>query len=160
MTTLVLADQRNPGCVIVERTRATARVRVRMRARQLDRDLARGISPDSSVCLSVRAHDLIGQRARGALARAIRRLLDDATGPVQSGHFNVPICRSKVRRSKGTLEKLGDRLLGDGPLDARGLAQLRLLLSDGAGPIYSHPGANDLEPALQCVLTALEVQAA
>ncbi len=160
MTTLVLADKRNPGCVVVERCRTAVRVRVRVHARQLDRALARGVSPDSSAGLSVRAHDLIGSRARGMLAKAIRRLVDDVSHPLQPLHFTVPICRSKVWRSRHTLEELADRLLGDEPLDARGLAQLRLLLSDGAGPLYDHPSANDLEPALERAIAALEVQPA
>jgi hypothetical protein len=160
MTTLVLSDNRDPSCVIVERSRATARVRTRMRARQLDRALAQGISPDSSAGLSVRAHDLIGSRERGTLAQAIRRVMDEATQPPRPLHFSIPICRSKVWRSRRTLQELAERLVSGEPLDARGLAQLRLLLSDGAGPLYGHPGANDLEPALERVRDALEVQIA
>src|ERR1700744_1279076 len=116
MTTVVLADERNPGCVIVERSRAVARMRARMCARRLDRALARGISPDSSARLSVHAHDLIGVRARGVLSRSIRRLLDDAVHPLRPLSFNVPVCRSKVLRSRRTLEELADRLTSHQPL--------------------------------------------
>ena len=158
MTTLVLTDRRNPGCVIVARSRATARVRARVCARQLDRELAQGVSPDSSAGLSVRAHDLIGSRARQLLAQAIRRLVQEATHPLRPMHFSVPVCRSKVRHSRRTLEELADRLSSGEPLDARGVAQLRLLLSDGAGPLYDHPSANDLQPALERVKVALEVR--
>lgn len=158
MTTLVLTDRRNPGCVIVARSRATARLRARVCARQLDRALAQGISPDSSAGLSVRAHDLIGSRARHMLAEAIRRLVQDATHPLQPMRFSVPICRAKVRHSRRTLEELADRLVSREPLDARGVAQLRLLLSDGAGPLYHQPSADDLQPALQRVIQALEVR--
>ena len=159
MTTLVLTDRRNPGCVVVARSRAVARVRARVCARGLDRELAQGISPDSRAVLSVRAHDLIGARTRLVLAQSIRRLVDDAAHPLQQLHFAVPICRSKVWRCRHTLEDVADRLAGGEPLDARGVAQLRLLLSDGAGPLYDHPGADDLEPALQRVVAALEVRA-
>jgi hypothetical protein len=160
MTPLVLTDRRNPGCVIVAHSSATARVRARMCTRQLDRELAQGISPDSSAVLSVRAHDLIGVRTRSMLAQSIRRLLDEAAHPLRPLHFTVPICRSKVWRCRHTLVEVADRLVGGEPLDARGVAQLRLLLSDGAGPLYDHPGANDLAPALQRVIAALEVRAA
>lgn len=159
MNMLVLADERHPGCVKVERTPPLVRLRARIRARQTDRALASGISPDSSACLSVRAHELIGCPTRSALARAIRRLVDDARHPLQPMSFNIPICRSKVWRSRDTLEQLADRLLSDGPLDARGLAQIRLLLSDGAGPLYDRPTADDLEPALRRAMSALEVLA-
>lgn len=160
MNMLVLTDERHPGCVRLERTRTAVRVRARMRARQSDRALASGISPDSSACLSVRAHELIGGPTRLALARAIRRLVQHAGHPVTPMSFHVPICRSKVWRSRKTLEDLADRLLTDGPLDARGLAQIRLLLSDGAGPLYDRPNADDLEPALECAIAALDVAAA
>jgi hypothetical protein len=158
MTTLVLTDNRNPGCLIVQRSGAAARVRARVHARQLDCALAQGISPDSSACLSVRAHDLIGSRARSMLAQTLRRLVEDAGRPVRPMHFAVPICRAKVWRSRHTIQELADRLLGSEPLDASGVAQLRLLLSDGAGPVYYHPGADDLEPALKRVIAALEVR--
>ncbi len=160
MNMLVLADERHPGCVRLERNRPMARVRARMWALHADRALAAGISPDSSARLSLRAHELIGCPTRAELARAIRRLLNDANHRVRPRSFSVPICRAKVWRSRDTLQALADRLLGDGPLDARGLAQIRLLLSDGAGPLYARPRANDLEPALARAIAALEVPAA
>jgi hypothetical protein len=159
MNMLVLADERHPGCVKVERTRTLVRVRARVQARQSDRALASGISPDSSACLSVRAHALIGCPTRAELARAIRRLVHDAGHPVRPMRFAVPICRSKIWRSRELLEGLAERLLSDGPLDARGLAQIRLLLSDGAGPLYDRPTADDLQPALERAIAALEVVA-
>ena len=159
MNMLVLTDKRHPGCVKVERTPPLVRVRTRVWARQTDRALASGISPDSSACLSVRAHELIGYPTRSALARAIRRLVEDAGHPVRPLSFNIPMCRSKVWRSRDTLKQLADRLLTDGPLDARGLAQIRLLLSDGAGPLYDRPSADDLEPALRRAMAALDVRA-
>jgi hypothetical protein len=159
MALLVLADKRNPGCVLVERSRAATRVRARVRAHALDRELAEGAPPDSSAGLELRAHDLIGSRARLDLALGIRRLLDEAGHPLRPLSFSVPICRRKVRRSSSTLEALADRLVADEPLDARGLAQLRLLLRDGGGPVYLMPAADDLEPALERVMAALKVPA-
>jgi hypothetical protein len=40
------------------------------------------------------------------------------------------------------------------PVRARGMARLRLLLSDGAGPLYN-PGSGSLVAALRGVLAAL-----
>lgn len=160
MNMLVLADERHPGCVRLERTRTLVRVRARVRARHSDRALASGISPDSNACLSVRAHELIGWPTRAALARAIRRLVREAGHPVTPMTFHVPLCRGKIGRSRDTLEGLADRLLTDGPLDARGLAQISLLLTDGAGPVYDRPNADDLQPALERAIAALDVVAA
>lgn len=107
----------------------------------------------------MRAHELIGSRARLAMAVAIQRLIADASHPLRPLSFTVPICRRKVHRSRRTLSELAERLRSDQALDARGLAQIRLLLSDGAGPIYVDPAADDLEPALARVMAALEVRA-
>jgi hypothetical protein len=157
MSMLVLADQSKPGCVIVRRAPAGSRIRAHLCARRLDRALAAGAPPDSRADLEVRAHGLIGSRERVALAQAVRRVVADAYAarPLQ---FAVPICRRKVRRSGQALLELVDRLLGDEPVDARGLAQIRLLLSDGAGPMYVRPGADDLEPALARAVAALDVR--
>jgi hypothetical protein len=40
------------------------------------------------------------------------------------------------------------RLAGPGPVDARGVAQLHLLLTDRTSPLLRHPHADDLEAAL------------
>jgi len=158
MTMLVLADESKPGCVIVRRAPAGSRIRAHVRARRIDRALAAGIPADSRADLEVRAHSLIGSKERVALAQAIGRLLADARHAARARRFSVPICRRKVWRSRRTLADLVDRLLGDTPVDVRGLAQIRLLLTDGAGPLYARPGANDLEPALARAISALNVQ--
>ena len=48
------------------------------------------------------------------------------------------------------------RLAGPGPVDARGVAQLHLLLTDGTSPLFSHPHADELEATLEGALDALE----
>jgi hypothetical protein len=156
-TMLVLADEANPGCVIVERVPVATRVRAHLCAHRLDRALATGIEPDSRADLLVRAHDLIGSRGRAALARVIYRLIEDARCPAGPLSFSIPMCRDKVWRSRHTLRALADRLLCDEPVAARGLAQLHLLFTDGAGPIYHAPRDDDLEPVLEAALDALEV---
>jgi hypothetical protein len=48
------------------------------------------------------------------------------------------------------------RLAGPGALDARGVAQLHLLLTDGSSPLLRHPHVDDLEAALGAARDALE----
>jgi hypothetical protein len=156
MSTLLLTDKANPGCVRAEPGRALTRAWTHLHASQLDRALAAGASPDSSAALSLRAHALIGAAARRDLARSIRHLLEAARRPVNPLTFSIPICRRKTVASADGLLKLADRLTSAGPADARGVAMLRLLLIDGGGPIYHRPAANDLEPALAAVAAALE----
>jgi hypothetical protein len=63
----------------------------------------------------------------------------------------------KIIRSAPTLEGLAERLLADNPVDVRGVAQVRLLLIGDRGVLYDHPSADDLEPALQQAIHALEL---
>lgn len=67
-------------------------------------------------------------------------------------------CRSPGARLLATeaLEALADRLLGSAPVDARGIAQLQLLLRDSSSPLYYRLRAGDLEQALREADDALE----
>jgi hypothetical protein len=157
MTTLLLTDPTNPRCVVPERTGPGTLLSAYLRSHRLDEALASGISPDSSATLSLRAHTLIGARARGGLASTLRNLIRDAQDPPGLFPAGVPICRRKIRRSRKTIEALADRLAGGQPIDACGVAKVHLLLTDGSGPVYHRPRADDLEPALQQALEALEL---
>jgi len=156
MRKLLLTDPSHPGCIIRGRSRALTRLETHVRARALDRALAAGVSPDSSAALSMRAQMLIGNASRAGVARMIRGLLDDARHPLNPLTPHVPLCRRKILRSTRTFEELATRLLGDGPVDARGVAQIRLLLIGDGGVLSDHPHADDLEPALQEAMRALE----
>jgi hypothetical protein len=156
MSTLLLTDRSNPSCIISERSRALTRLSTHLRSRALDRALAAGVSPDSSAALSLRAHTLIGTAARARLAKAIRRLIEDARHPLHPLTPQVPLCRRKIIRSARTLEEVAERLHGDDPVDVRGVAQIRLLLIGDCGALYEYPAADDLEPALQEAKQALE----
>jgi hypothetical protein len=69
----------------------------------------------------------------------------------------VPLCRRKIVAAEGFIDQAADRLLAAGPVDARGVAQIHLLLTDARGPVYDHPLANDLQPALRAATEALEL---
>ena len=70
----------------------------------------------------------------------------------------VPPCREQVREAMPLILMIASRLRSAEPVDARGVARLRALLSDGSGPCYapSRPGA--LTIALQSVSKSLDVQ--
>jgi hypothetical protein len=127
-----------------------------LHASSLDQALAAGASPDSSGPLSLRARYLIGAPARRDLARTLRRLVDAASRPFGPLTPAVPVCRRKVLASQETLWELADRLTSAEPVEARGVAQVRMLLITGDGPVYHRPAADDLEPAVQAALAALE----
>jgi hypothetical protein len=158
MATLILLNgQREASSVETCRIRVHKRVLTRFRAWQLDIVLASGGDPDSSAALSLRAHALISLTTRKELSRAIQRILRDAVRPHHPFDPAVPICRHKVLDAQADLEELADKLRRSGPVDARGVAQARLLLRDGSSPVYNDPRADDLRPPLQAAIDALEV---
>jgi hypothetical protein len=157
MSTLLLTDRSNPQCVIPAHGRLLTRLWVHLHTARLDRALAGGACPDSSAALSLRASVLIGAAARRDLARGIQRLIEDARcvsrGPLRPG---APLCRAKILDSAVTLREIEERLVSHDPLDVRGVAMLTLLLTDGAGPIYYRPSAQDLQMRLDAIVAALE----
>jgi hypothetical protein len=125
-------------------------------AARLDRELARGASPDTGAPLALRARALLRPRVQSQLARQVARVLADGTGPaLRVRGSRVPVQRNSIQTSAGTFKELADRLLAPGPLPVQGIAMVRKLLTDGAGPIY-HPGsAEELRSALERALAAL-----
>ena len=69
--------------------------------------------------------------------------------------FHIPDLPSQDPEIKGNARSPGHRLVSSDPVDARGVARARLLLTDGSGPIYARPTADDLQPALERTLVAL-----
>jgi hypothetical protein len=61
----------------------------------------------------------------------------------------------RVRAAAGEFQALADRLLSPAPLPARGVAQARLLLGDGGGPLYRRTGRDDLRARVAETLQAL-----
>ena len=108
-----------------------------VRSSRLDTDLARGVPPESTAALAIHAVRLTRPTACRQLARSIRRVAGEArpeswTNPI------VPLCREQVRDARSELDALADRLAAAGPVSACGVAQIRLLLTDGTGPLYCH----------------------
>jgi hypothetical protein len=134
---------------------ARDRLRARLGARRIDEVLARGVSPDSSVTFSLRAHTLIGIRARRSCSRSLRTLINEARAPAWHP-VAVPLCRRKIVAAEELIEHLAERLTDRQPVDARGVAQIHVLLTDGRSPIYYHPQADDLRQALRAAAAALE----
>lgn len=158
MATLLLTQQPGTSYVTFMHSRVRERVLVRLRAAALDRAIASGACPDSTALLSLRAHRLIGRATRRRLGRQIRKTVRRARRCPDPLHQGIPICRRKVLAARATLDELADRLLSARPIDAKGVAQLQLLLSDGGGPLYCNPYADDLEQPLLEAIEALEVR--
>jgi len=130
-----------------------ASITARLCGPHLDRELADGVATWRSTLHAARALQLTGRRERMRLARALAILVSNARIP--HAHFFrsgvIEPCRVQVFEALPSIQALGGRLRGTEPLRARGVARLRILLSDGSGPCYreSEPGA--LRDALDVV---------
>jgi hypothetical protein len=153
MSTLLLASG---DAVVGRRVGLRDRLMARLQARALDRQLARGVAPETCGALTLRARTLIGPSARAALARQLRRVVSDVRG----GHVwlsRVAVRRPAVLDAADELEVLADRLAAPGPVDVRGVAQVQLLLTDGTGPLYFPRETEELRARLADALSRLEV---
>ncbi|MGZ4185910.1 MAG: hypothetical protein ACXVUE_08275 [Solirubrobacteraceae bacterium] len=126
------------------------RLRARLHAPSLDRELASGIAPRRSSLHAARALQLTSDRNRRGLARSLERLLENAQRPrSQSRGAVVYPCREQVIEAMPVLLTIAGRLRCADPIDARGIARLNILLSDGSGPCYVRIRCSALTDALQ-----------
>ena len=134
-----------------------ARLVARALSGRLDRQLADGALPESSVHLALRAQDLADPERRWALADALLVLVDAAgqgrTGPQESW----PVRWRPVFAAAEELRALAQRLVAPGPVGVRGVALVQLLVSDGGGPLYYAAGPAELVGAVREAAAALEL---
>lgn len=103
-----------------------------LRGGSLDRALIAGADASSSRLLTSRSSALVSRRFRGAVADGLDRWLVSAATPPTRWH--VTPYRAALRANAGELTALVALLRGPRELDARGIAMLNQLLSDGSGP--------------------------
>jgi hypothetical protein len=154
MSTLVLLA--SGESVIGRRAGLRDRLVAKLRAGALDRQLARGVAPEAGGALTLHARALIGPPARAALARQLRRVVSDARG----SHLwlsRVPVRRHAVLEAADALDTLAARLAAPGPVGVRGVAQVRLLLTDGCGPLYFRGATDELRARVAQALSGLDV---
>jgi hypothetical protein len=158
MPTLLLTEAHDAGCVIRRRIRWRDRVRARLCAWQLDVALAAGASPDASAVLSLRAGRLIKRRTRRLMAREIDRALREAERPRSPLDRSVAPAVCAIADAD-LLEQVADHLMSREPIDALGVARVRVLLRDGAGPLYDAEDPVGLRWSLMLAVDGLEPQA-
>jgi hypothetical protein len=154
MTTLLLADASDSHAVSLRRCGPWARLLARVRGMSLDKALVGGLSPDSSPALSLRAHALISMTRRRELAGELRRLLGNAERPRHPFGSTVQVPHN-VLLAREAIEELAQTLDCREPVDARGVAQVELLLRDGTSPLYRTTTAAVLRETLDRAAEAL-----
>ena len=155
MRTVLVADGRDPPMVAPGRASRYERLLARTMTQRLDRSLAEGMSPDSSPILSLRAHRLIGATTRQKFANELRQLMRAAERAHHPFDPTIPLARREILLARETLGELADALDTRDPVDAQGVAQVHLLLTDSASPLYKSRRGNVLNRSLENALDAL-----
>lgn len=131
-----------------------ARLVARVRAGHFDRQIAVGVSAPEGSALSVHQMRLTSVTERDAIARALRRTVRDARSGINPLTFRVPLHPTNITEAEDVIDKVTLRLHAPQPVNARGMARLRVLLADGCGPVYRF-GRGDLKGRLGAALAAL-----
>jgi hypothetical protein len=122
---------------IAPRERVLDRLSTRFRSRQLDQELARGTAPETAAPLALRARQLTTLSRRRAVADGLRRVVRDTCRGAPPSRARISPRRSQVIAAVDDLTRLAEALASPGPVAARGVAQARILLTDGTGPLYN-----------------------
>ena len=146
-------DAPEPPAVCQDATLVT-RLRARLHAGRLDRDVDNGVAPVPGSPLAVHMARLTSMSEREALARSLRQALADLHRERPAFSPRVPVHVERLASCEDVIDDITLRLHGPRPVRARGMARLRMLLSDGTGPLY-RTGRGSLAAGLRGVLAAL-----
>jgi hypothetical protein len=125
------------------------RLWARWHGQRLDRALAEGADPRTSPLLAARAAALRTHRQREALASAIYHVLKDARCDPSAFSVRVPVARHEVELNRPELLGLAAELRQASTVSARGVAAIRLLVTDGNdSPLYRPAARSSLSAAL------------
>jgi hypothetical protein len=132
----------------------TARLRARLFAGRLDREVELGLVPLPGSALAVHIARLTSVDEREALAHTLRQALAEVREHRRAFSARVPVQPERLAGCTGVIDDITLLLHSPRPVRARGMARLRLLLSDGTGPLY-RAGRGSLAAELRGVLAAL-----
>jgi hypothetical protein len=131
-----------------------AHVTARFFPRHLDSQLSVGAPRPAGSALDIHAARLESDDERHAIARALRNCVIDAHHgrPFRAGR--IPVHRRNVTDAEDVIDMITLRLHSPRHVSSTGMARLRLLLSDGCGPLYQW-GHGDLGDRLRAAAAAL-----
>jgi hypothetical protein len=131
-----------------------ARLSARFRAARLDRLIAVGVPARAASAQAAHEARLTSRAERDAIARSLRTTVADARGRGVLSSSRLPLHVPNITAAADVIGAVTLRLDSPLPVSARGMARLRLILSDGAGPLYRY-GRGDLRGRLGAALAAL-----
>jgi hypothetical protein len=136
---------------------AMTRVSLLARRGRLDRELAAGVDPHGDEALEHRAAQLECPAARRQLATGLERVLQAADEPPVTFSASAPLNRPAIRAARPVLLALARELRRNEQARAQGVALVRRLLVDGAGPLYAPAPTEELAEAAAAALETLAV---
>lgn len=151
---LLLNSNAGSSFIVPHRVRVRDRLRVLFRGVELDRALADGAPPEQSAALELRARSLITRRTRDSLGQSLRRIVRQRD-PAPS-LTRIPVRGQAVAESCDLLLEIAGQLLAPAPVDVRGVAKVRVLLSDGCGPLFDKGREDELRSRALEAAKALE----
>ena len=131
-----------------------AHVTARLRAYQLDRQLAVGVPAPAGSALAIHEARVTSMAERESIAWALRRAVHDARTGSPPLSARIPVHFNNIAAAADLIDTITLRLHSPRPVSARGMARLRVVLSDGCGPMYES-GRGDLSGRLGAALAAL-----
>ncbi|MBY0289916.1 MAG: hypothetical protein K2X52_22660 [Mycobacteriaceae bacterium] len=131
-----------------------SRLTARLRADRYDRLLAVGVPAPEGSALAAHEARLTSTAEREAIARSLRATVADARGRGPLLTSRVPLHVPNIAAAEDVIDAITLRLHSPRPVSARGMARLRQILGDGAGPLYRY-GRGDLRGRLGAALAAL-----
>lgn len=131
-----------------------ARLTARLRAGHLDRLIAVGVPAPMNSAQAAHEARLTSAAERAAIARSLRSTVADAHGRGVLLSSRLPLHVPNITAAEEVIEAVTLRLHSPRPVNARGMARLRQILSDGTGPLYRY-GRGDLHGRLGAALAAL-----
>jgi hypothetical protein len=130
------------------------RLKARLLAERYDRQLAAGATAPLYSALEVHACRLITVVEREVVARSLRAALQDACALPSPWTARSWTHRPNVLAGADLIDTVTLWLHSPRPVTACGMARLRLLLSDGMGPLYVS-GRGDLSGRLREALAVM-----
>lgn len=131
-----------------------ARLRARLFADGYDRQIEAGVSPVAGTPLAAHWERVTSARERRDLAFGLCKLVRDARSVRGALNPRASVQVAAVRQASTVIDDVLARLTGPAPVRARGMARLRILLSDGRGPVY-RAGQGTVSAAMRGALAAL-----
>jgi hypothetical protein len=122
---------------------------------RLNNLLADGADPSASGELELRAHLLCSPGSRERLARGLERIMRQASESAPRRRPLARVHRTAVKECAQDLEALVRRLRDGKPVDPRGVALTRRLLTDGTSPLY-HRAVQPLRYEIRSARFALD----